>query len=76
MPKEDYIPVCEYDQKHKCDGTRWFECPQGGDSGFDGQRCVHVVYAPKEFLNRSPRSILFPSSKILSKKQKRSSVLR
>ena len=22
MPKEDYIPVCEYDQKHKCDGTR------------------------------------------------------
>ena len=28
MPKEDYIPVCEYDQKHKCDGTRWFECPQ------------------------------------------------
>lgn len=23
MPKEDYIPVCEYDQKHKCDGTRW-----------------------------------------------------
>ena len=54
MPKEDYIPVCEYDQKHKCDGTRWFECPQGGDSGFDGQRCVHVVYAPKEFFEPVP----------------------
>lgn len=48
MPKEDYIPVCEYDQKHKCDGTRWFECPIG-DSGLNGQGCDHVVYAPKEF---------------------------
>lgn len=45
MPKEDYIPVCEYDQKHKCDGTRWFKCPQGGDSGFNGQRCVHPIPA-------------------------------
>lgn len=54
MPKEDYIPVCEYDQKHECDGTRWFECPSG-DSGLSGQHCIHVVYTPKEFFEQEDK---------------------
>lgn len=49
MPKEDYIPVCEYDKKYKCNGTRWFQCQHGGDSGLNGQGCDHVVYALKEY---------------------------
>ena len=53
MSKEDYIPVCEYDQKHKCDGTRWFECPSS-DFGLSGQHCIHVVYTPKEFFEPVP----------------------
>lgn len=56
MPKEDYIPVCEYDQKYKCDGTRWFQCQHGGDSGLNGQGCDHVVYAPKEFFEPEDES--------------------
>ena len=54
MPKEDYIPVCEYDHKHKCDGTRWFECPNG-DSGLSGQHCIHMVYTPKEFFEQEDK---------------------
>lgn len=45
MSKEDYIPVCEYDQKHKCDGTRWFECPSS-DFGLSGQ---HPALVPAEY---------------------------
>ena len=54
MPKEDYIPVCEYDHKYKCDGTRWLQCQHGGDSGLNGQGCDHVAYAPKEFFKPAP----------------------
>lgn len=32
MPKEDYIPVCEYDQKHKCDGTAEYTISKLEDS--------------------------------------------
>ena len=62
MPKEDYIPVCEYDQKHKCDGTRWFEC-------LSGQRCIHVVYTPKEFFEQEdePNPALVPAEYTISK---------
>lgn len=68
MPKEDYIPVCEYDQKHKCDGTRWFEC-QHGDSGLSGQHCIHVVYTPKEFFEPEdePKPALVPAEYTISK---------
>lgn len=68
MPKEDYIPVCEYDQKHKCDGTRWFKCPSG-DSGLSGQHCIHVVYTPKEFFEQKdkPKPALVPAEYTISK---------
>lgn len=68
MPKEDYIPVCEYDQKHKCDGTRWFECPSS-DFGLSGQHCIHVVYTPKEFFEQEdkPNPALVPAEYTISK---------
>ena len=67
MPKEDYIPVCEYDQKHKCDGTRWFECPSS-DFGLSGQHCIHVVYTPKEFFEQEdePNPALDPAEYTIS----------
>lgn len=73
MPKEDYIPVCEYDQKHKCDGTRWFECPSG-DSGFNGQRCIHVVYAPNEFFEPVPAE--YTISKLEDSLEKAKDIIR
>lgn len=68
MPKEDYIPVCEYDQKHKCDGTRWFACPSY-EFGLSGQHCIHVVYTPKEFFEPEdkPKPAPVPAEYTISK---------
>ena len=77
MLKEDYIPVCEYDQKHKCDGTRWFEC-QHGDSGLNGQCCIHVVYAPKEFFEQEdkPNHAEYTISKLEDSLEKAKDIIR
>lgn len=73
MPKEDYIPVCEYDQKHKCDGTRWFECPIG-DPSFNEQHCIHIVYAPKEFFEPVPAE--YTISKLEDSLEKAKEIIR
>lgn len=77
MPKEDYIPVCEYDQKHKCDGTRWFECPSS-DFGLSGQHCIHVVYTPKEFFEQEdkPNPAEYTISKLEDSLEKAKDIIR
>jgi len=78
MPKEDYIPVCEYDHKYKCDGTRWFQCQHGGDSGLNGQGCDHVVYALKEFFEPEdePKPAEYTISKLEDSLEKAKEIIR
>lgn len=77
MPKEDYIPVCEYDQKHKCDGTQWSECPSS-DFGLSGQHCIHVVYTPKEFFESEdePKPAEYTISKLEDSLEKAKDIIR